>query len=125
MTEIKFSYLECVFFFICCQCIYSIWRHLTKVFGSGFLPSIIIKEVKAGHSSPVAAPKKVMIHEHLTPKKQDLFNRCKEFQQKRDYKYCWIKNSRIFLRQCDGSEVVCVSSEDVLNNMYGVHSKLR
>ena len=26
-------------FSICCQCIYSIWRHLTKVFGSGFLSS--------------------------------------------------------------------------------------
>ena len=35
----------CVCLFVCCQCIYSIWRHL-KVFR--ILPSI--KDVKAGHS---------------------------------------------------------------------------
>ena len=33
----KVFLLSNVCFFICCQCIYSIWRHLTKVYGSRFL----------------------------------------------------------------------------------------
>ena len=54
MTKIKFPYLKCVFvssgglcflvllLFLRSRCIYSIWRHLTKVFGSGFLLTIFI-----------------------------------------------------------------------------------
>ena len=46
---------------------------------------------------------KIFILEHLPPKMQDLFNRCKQFQRDHDFKFCWVKNLTIFLKRDEDS----------------------
>lgn len=48
-----------------------------------------------------AYPNRIMIVEHLTPKIQTLFSELKRFQNQHDYKFCWVKNSAIFLRKTE------------------------
>ena len=48
----------------------------------------------------------VGIYDHLIPRLQDLLQEAKRFKTANDYKYCWPKNSAIYLRQNDTSRVI-------------------
>ena len=62
--------------------------------------------------------KKIMIFEHLTPKVQNLLYKCKSFQRENDYKYCWVRNSKVFLRYDENSEVTRVESYEDLQRIH-------
>ena len=47
----------------------------------------------------------ITIYSHLTPRLQELLRNAKTFQQDHGYKYCWAKDTAVFLRQADGSRV--------------------
>ena len=47
----------------------------------------------------------ITIYSHLTPRLQELLRNAKTFQQDHGYKYCWAKDTAVFLGQADGSRV--------------------
>ena len=49
-----------------------------------------------------------MILEHLTPFQQALFSSAKDFKQQYDFKFCWVKNQSILLREDEESDVIRV-----------------
>ena len=49
------------------------------------------------------------IYDHLTPRLQNLLYEAKRFKTANNYKYCWAKNSAIYLRQNDMSRVIKLS----------------
>lgn len=60
---------------------------------------------------------KVMIFDHLTPRTQQLLRDSKEFQQSNNYKYCWTKNSTVYLREDDGSTAIKITGPEVLQRL--------
>ena len=42
---------------------------------------------------------KILMFDHLTPMMQDLFQKCKVFQNDDGYRFCWTSNSSIFIRK--------------------------
>lgn len=60
---------------------------------------------------------RIRIYEHLTPRSQQLFKEAKDFQRTNDFKYCWTKNSNIFLKEDDDSKIIKVTSAEMLQTM--------
>ena len=50
--------------------------------------------------------RRVAIFCRLTPRLQELLHLAKIHQRNYSYKYCWAKESAIFLRQTDGSRAI-------------------
>jgi len=46
---------------------------------------------------------RVRIFDHLTPKKQHLLFDAKRLEEQNQYRFCWAKNSTIYLRESEGS----------------------
>ncbi|PZC81038.1 hypothetical protein B5X24_HaOG213560 [Helicoverpa armigera] len=59
----------------------------------------------------------VYINEHLTLKNKALFRKCKEAARKHGFKYIWIKNATILVRERDGATAFAVRSEIDLNKI--------
>ena len=62
-----------------------------------------------------AYPNRIMIVKHLTPKIQTLFSEAKQIQP--NYKFCWVKNSVIFLRKTEDSnhiQIHCLQDRENL-----------
>ncbi|KAL0879324.1 hypothetical protein ABMA27_003102 [Loxostege sticticalis] len=53
----------------------------------------------------------VYINEHLTAKNKQLFRSCREEAKTHNYKYVWIKNGAILVRQTDTSVIFAVRNE--------------
>ena len=49
---------------------------------------------------------RVRIFDHLTPKKQHLLFEAKRFKEQNQYRFCWAKNSTIYLRKSEGSRPI-------------------
>ena len=60
---------------------------------------------------------RIRIYDHLTPKTQSLFNRAKTFQKENNYTYCWTKNSNVLLKETEDSNIIRVTSIDVLGRL--------
>lgn len=52
----------------------------------------------------------IFINEHLSPKNKLLYKKVREFSKEQKYKFCWIKNCKIFLRLNENSNPVCINS---------------
>ena len=69
-------------------------------------------------SNSDAYPNRIMIVEHLAPKiQQTLFSEVKRFQNQHNYKFCWVKNSVIFLRKTEDSNHVQIHCSQDLENL--------
>ena len=68
-------------------------------------------------SNSYAYPNRTMIVERLTPKIQTLFSEVKRFQNHHNYKFCWVKNSVIFLRKTEDSNHVQIHCSQDLENL--------
>ena len=68
-------------------------------------------------SNTDAYPNRIMIVEHLTPKIQTLFSEAKRFQNQHNYKFCWVKNSVIFLRKTEDSTQIQIHSSQDLESL--------
>lgn len=60
---------------------------------------------------------KVGIFDHLTPNTQALFNKAKAFQKEHKYAFCWTKNSSILLKETSESNIIRITSPDVLRKL--------
>lgn len=52
---------------------------------------------------------RVRIFDHLTPKKQHLLFEAKRFKEQNQYRFCWAKNSTIYLRKSEGSRPIKIT----------------
>jgi len=57
---------------------------------------------------------RILIFRHLAPRIQILFNMTKEYKANHHYKYCWAKDSCVFLRKDDDSTIIKIECEDDL-----------
>lgn len=62
---------------------------------------------------------RILILEHLTPYQQELFANAKSFKQQYGFKFCWIKNQTILLREHEDSNVLRINCLQDLQNLRG------
>lgn len=62
---------------------------------------------------------RIIICEHLTPYQQELFTNAKSFKQMNGFKYCWVKNQSILLRESENSHVIRIKCLQDLQNLRG------
>lgn len=58
--------------------------------------------------------KPVFVSENLTPKLKRVFFLARDFASTHDFKYCWIKNGKIFLKQKEGTKYFHIKDESDL-----------
>ena len=49
---------------------------------------------------------RILVVEHLTPKAQNLHYEAKRLQGQLKFKFCWVKNSQIYLRKSEDTEAI-------------------
>jgi hypothetical protein len=59
------------------------------------------------------------VYDHLTPKVQKLLTEAKKFQQQYVYRFCWIKNSTIYLRKAEDSRPIIIKKPGDLQDLAG------
>jgi len=70
----------------------------------------------ASDINPRFSTSPVFINEHLAPAVKRLFYLCKTFKNEKGFKFCWIKEGKIFLRQEEHTRVYRIQKEsDLLN----------
>ena len=60
---------------------------------------------------------KIYVNEHLSPYYKTLHKKAREFCKNFNYKYCWIKEMKIFIKKEDNSRAICISNEHVLSSL--------
>lgn len=71
-----------------------------------------IKSLKSDQIGISGTSVNVYINEHLTLKKKQLFRKCRNVAKELHYKYVWIKNSTILVREKDDSPAIVIRTED-------------
>lgn len=66
---------------------------------------------------PTSMVDRILIFPHLTPRLQDLLRAAKEHQNAYNYKWCWAKDTGIFLHKTDTSGVIRLKSINDLRNL--------
>ena len=64
-------------------------------------------------------PRHVRIFDHLTPKKQKLLFEAKKLKECDHYRFCWAKNSVIYLKKDEGSRTIKITDVDCLQKSAG------
>lgn len=59
----------------------------------------------------------IYINESLSPSRRRLLAKAKTVQREKQYKYCWVRNGRIFLRKIEDAEVKVVLKEEDLGEL--------
>lgn len=59
----------------------------------------------------------VRIFDHLTPKKQKLLFETKKLKERDHYRFCWAKNSVIYLKKDEGSRAIKITDMDCLRRL--------
>lgn len=57
---------------------------------------------------------KIFVNEHLSPFYKALHKRSREFCKNANYKYCWVKDMKIYIKKDDSSRAVHIENESVL-----------
>lgn len=73
-----------------------------------------ITNVDLGFPSTITVHK-ISMFDHLTPMMQDLFQKCKVFQKDNGYRFCWTRNSSIFIRRTEDDQAHCIRSAEDLD----------
>lgn len=60
---------------------------------------------------------KIFINEHLSPFYKLLHKKAREFCKAANYKYCWVKDMKIFVKKADDSRAVAVEDEMILSRL--------
>lgn len=66
------------------------------------------------HLSISGPAKPVFVSENLSPKLKRLFYLARDFASSNEYRYCWVKNGKIFLREKDGAQHLMIKNESDL-----------
>lgn len=87
-------------------------RFTTKILRNNFMTAAkLAKGLRSDQLSISGTVQNIFINEHLTTKNKQLFRMCRETAAKHNYKYVWIKNGTILVRQTDSSAIFAVRSE--------------
>lgn len=86
----------------------------TRTFNKGLPPS---EKLNTGHIGVPGAPKAIYIDEHLPGSLRHLFYEARTFAKNYNYKYCWCRNNKIYLRKEEGTECVPVKTISCLKNL--------
>ncbi|CAH2097005.1 unnamed protein product [Euphydryas editha] len=87
-------------------------RFTTKILRNNFITAArLAKGLKSDQLSISGTVQNIFINEHLTVKNKQLFRMCREAAAKHKYKYVWIKNGTILVRQTDSSAIFAVQNE--------------
>lgn len=70
------------------------------------------KSIKSSELGISGATLPVYINEHLTLKNKVLFRQSKEVARKYGFKYVWVKNGTILVRERDGTPAIAIRSEN-------------
>ena len=60
---------------------------------------------------------RISIFSHLTPRLQELLYLAKSFKEQGSYKYCWAKDTAVFLRKSDSSRVIRLNTVQDLEEL--------
>ena len=60
---------------------------------------------------------KISILSHFTPRLQELLYLAKSFKEQGNYKYCWAKDTAVFLRKSDSSRVIRLNTVQDLEEL--------
>lgn len=60
---------------------------------------------------------RIYVNDHLVPSSKLLLKKTKEVATNKNYKYTWVKNSKIFVRKNDGSPILYIKTEKDLNKL--------
>lgn len=63
----------------------------------------------------------VYVNEHLSARNKQLFRCCREEAKNNNFKYVWIKNGTILVRQTDNSPIFAVRNEQDIKNKIKSH----
>lgn len=74
------------------------------------------KKLLASDINPTFTKTPIYVSEHLCPAMKSLFFQVRKFKKEQDYKYCWVRDSKIFLRKSDESKAIKIQkSSDLIN----------
>lgn len=76
-----------------------------------------IKSIKSDQLGISGAPVKVYMNEHLTLKNKALFRKCREVASKNHFKFVWIKNATILVREREGMRATAILTDDDLKKI--------
>ena len=72
--------------------------------------------IKSAEVVPGGSDSTIYISENLSPFLRDLFFKARKAANRLNYKYCWIKNGKIFMKKADNSRSVkLIRTEEDLN----------
>lgn len=60
---------------------------------------------------------RIYINDHLTPKNQNLLNQCRNIKMEKKILYCWVRNSKIFVRVSDTTPIILIADQDDVNRL--------
>ncbi|XP_022830959.1 uncharacterized protein LOC111359599 [Spodoptera litura] len=60
---------------------------------------------------------RIFVNDHLNSGSKKLLNKTRLLAKERDFRYVWVKHSKIHVRRQDGSPVIIISSERDLNKL--------
>lgn len=75
------------------------------------------KGLNSNQLSIPGTPHDIYVNEHLTLKNKMMYRLCREEARKHNYKYVWVKNGVILVRQLDTSPVIAVRSPQDLSKI--------
>ncbi|XP_022822007.1 uncharacterized protein LOC111353279 [Spodoptera litura] len=76
-----------------------------------------VKSIKTDQLGISGASVSVYLNEHLTLKYKSLFREAKKVASKNGFKYVWIRNATILVRERDGSSAYAIRSEEDLKKI--------
>lgn len=82
----------------------------TKETRDFLLSKLRAKKLSASNINPRFTDIPVFFNEHLTPELKSLFFHARKFKMEKNFKYCWVKNGKIFLRENDSASIIRISS---------------
>lgn len=68
------------------------------------------KKLKAKDVNPKFPENPIFFNEHLCPAIKSLFFEARKFKRNNNYKFCWVRDSKIFLRQTESSKAIRIKS---------------
>ncbi|CAH2097108.1 unnamed protein product [Euphydryas editha] len=92
-------------------------RFTTKIIRNNIIAAArASKEIKSDKLLVSGTIQNVYVNEHLTAKNKQLFRCCREEAKNNNFKYVWIKNGTILVRQTDNSPIFAVRNEQDIKN---------
>lgn len=82
-----------------------------------FLQAAKVKRLNASDVNSNFEKMPIYINDHLCSELKKLLFECKKYKKENNYKYCWCKGGKIFLRYMDGTKVYRIKCLSDLNNV--------